>query len=301
LTEHPRLSAARFLQDGYLLHQITLTHEAATPLGSKLSHPDCCGMTRLLVRTTRMTALVPAFVLAFSPQLGHSQNLYLQQATEYFNDAVDAVKRRVFIPEKLGRLFVPEMLNSTREYVESIAGPPFRVSGDKVTYRVDDCEVVVRYKNQDVISIGIAKLSKKCTFDFGKYSGARFKSAESLLLGDLYSISTSSHQYRLACVFLSCGNAADPVINGYFELPRSNRFVEIQAESFGMDEIGNSRISQWEEEVIRESPKAASDEKLQNEYSCGIRGRRITPTIVGRARVNSITLGYELEADNCQI
>lgn len=283
------------------MHQITPTHEASMQLEIKLSHPDCCGIPRLVVIAMRMTALVPALVLALSPQVGYSQNVYLQQATEYVNEAVDAVKRRVFIPEKLGRLFVPEMLQSRREYVESITGPPFRVSADKVTYRVDECEVVIRFKNQDVISMGIARLSRKCTFDFGKFSGARFKSAESLLLGDLYSISISSHQYWLACVFLSCGNAADPVINGYFELPRSNRFVQIQAESDGMDEMGNSRIDRWEEEVIRESPRAASNEKLQNEYSCGIRGRRITPKIVAGARVNSITLGYELEFGNCQI
>lgn len=240
-------------------------------------------------------------LIALLPQVGHAQNDYLYQATEYLNQAVDAVKRRIFIPETLGKLFVPDTLHSRREYVESIVGPPFRVNGDKVTYRVDECEVLVRYKNFAVVSLGIATLSRECTFDFGMFSGTRFRSAESLLLGDLYSISTSNHQYRLDCVFLSCGNAADPVINGYFELPRSNRFVEIQADSFGMDEMGKSRISQWEEEVIRESPKAAGDEKLQNEYSCGLRGRRITPTIVGKARVNSITLGYELEADNCQI
>jgi hypothetical protein len=55
----------------------------------------------------RITVRGTLLLIALLPQVGSARNDYLYQATEYFNQAVDSVKRRIFILETLGKIFVP--------------------------------------------------------------------------------------------------------------------------------------------------------------------------------------------------
>jgi hypothetical protein len=218
-----------------------------------------------------------------------------------FERILGSIKTRLLGPEKLekiDKIFVVDIFRAERGYIESITGPPFSRYSDNFIYKVDGCNVVINYANNQVRAVGLETITDRCTFDFGRFTGGSFRAVNSLSFSDLDSLSYKKHAFQSSCNYFDCGNATDPTIIGFFDLPRVYQFIEVTAESVATQQYGLYPLLEWRRAIGRAAPAAKSDYKIQARYLCGVAGRNLARPAVLQAKISSIILGYDLDKNS---
>ena len=128
---------------------------------------------------------------------------------------------------KIDSLFERDILLSNRAFVESKIGPAKYILLDIHHYTVDNCEVLVGYKDDKVQNIGIEGVSRRCQFPLKRFDGsAPEKKLAEMSISDI-AASGSSTFIIAHCVAAGCGNAADPSLSVLISRGRSGDFIDV--------------------------------------------------------------------------
>ena len=162
-----------------------------------------------------------------------------------------------FAGERLGIIFNSEMIGANVSYFEKYTGPARNTykSGNDInnTYKVDNCEVSVVINNKLVKSIGLNRLSKKCTFDLNTFTPNIGRGRPLFVHNTTFGLFENyfgGGKYGATCL-LSCGNAADPEVYLDVDASRADGGYHI---TVGVTLAGNDALdasNKWEKVMVK--------------------------------------------------
>jgi len=130
---------------------------------------------------------------------------------------------------KLAQIFTPDILGANLAFLETLTGPAFQTDGDENTYKVDGCEVIVGQTKGRIDNIGVIGVSPHCSFNIAQYFAEGYDHPVQSLptFGD---IETGLGGDYAADCYMSCGNAAEPVVSLSYEGSHADNFNELLAQ-----------------------------------------------------------------------
>lgn len=166
------------------------------------------------------------------------------------------------------KLFDPEMLGATVQYLEQLTGPPRNVSDDGLvrTYKVNSCEVnayVTGGQNSSVSALRFP-ITPECDGDVGKIWSGESVMTSQLSFGKFNEMVGGNVLFYADCLSL-CGNAADPVVYAHVEGPRANDFLEMMVEIPLVNDQAIEASNRWQAAM---EAKEGEDWVVETGFNC---------------------------------
>ena len=202
-------------------------------------------------------------------------------------------------PSKLARIFVPDMLQADLAYLEQITGPAWETyKNGKIiykTYKVDGCEVTATISDDSVSTLGLAKLSSKCTFNLNKFltnANGKLPAPHVMTFGQFDDFNGDDGQFWTDCLTM-CGNAADPSVYLHWQGPHAENWIEVQLEVVLVDDAAIEASEKWSEAMEKAE---GEDWVLETKFNCSrTKYDKIAHKIFRDVRISAITIGYGLD------
>lgn len=193
---------------------------------------------------------------------------------------------------KLEKIFTPDMLDADLAYLETITGVAKSTYGNSKTYKVNGCEVEVRFAGKQITSLGLT-LSKSCQVNPSKFVNTTVQSTKNLTFGALDKSLGNVFHYQAPCLSM-CGNAAGlETISAIYSGSHAENFIDVQIEATPEPEVDTSP---WVETMERQE---GSDWVESGGYNCSPKYDDIARKTLAKQRINKITFGRDLPTETC--
>ncbi|NAR53859.1 hypothetical protein GPS59_07525 [Acinetobacter haemolyticus] len=142
----------------------------------------------------------------------------------------------------LNKIFKSDLLGANLNYLEKITGPAFKtyeLKNDiyRNIYIVDNCRVMVNFKEKTIKAIGLERIDEKCTFDlneFMSWEDYKYSNLNDINFGEISGKLGGS--YYLDCIS-GCAASHDPTLYLHWTGGRAHRnWMEVLLEKKILDD-----------------------------------------------------------------
>ena len=209
-----------------------------------------------------------------------------------------------FAAGKLDKIFNTEIIGANLPYLEKITGPAKNTFSHKKnektnTYKVDDCEITIRVSNGTIQSLGIEKLSQKCTFNLNSFlpnvGGGKLPPLYNMTFGQ-FDAFTGDGKYTADCL-MSCGNAADPVAYENWQASRADGGFDLQLGVVLASDAALDASSKWQRAMVKGE---GEDWVIDTKFNCSNKYNSIAQQAFKNVKITSATIGFGLADSNCK-
>lgn len=186
----------------------------------------------------------------------------------------------------LSSIASPDVIGTTVEYFEKVAGLAREQFGDERTYLVEGCEVLTIVKRGEVRAVGM-NLSKKCSLDLNAFLPnfhGKFPPANKLTMPAFQRLAGKGVEYFVPC--FDCGTSMDPITYAHWAVSHADQVFEVRIET----------------QAVPEKVAAAIDqESIDFDFNCKPNKlESLARSAPPAGLIQSILIGHELPLDQCR-
>lgn len=190
---------------------------------------------------------------------------------------------------KLDEVFNGKMLGATQRYLESVAGVPRSEFGDVHEFEVQGCPVEATIVAGQVQALRL-EIGPKCQPDLSSFIDAYAPPKNQALSFGGFEKTAGPLKYMADCL-MSCGNAADPVVYGFWDGPRAAQFLQVLLEAEQVEDAALSAAGDWEAQVLK---ARGEDYVMDLGFNCDDQFNAQASKAFKAVKATAVTIGHDL-------
>jgi hypothetical protein len=209
-----------------------------------------------------------------------------------------------FAAGNLNNIFNADMIGANTTYLEKITGPArntftYRKNVIISTYKVDGCEITVREFNKKILSLGIDKLSRKCTFNLNAFlpnvGHGKLPPLYTMTFGQ-FDAFTGEGKYTSDCITL-CGNAYDPLVYENWQASSADQRFELQLGVVLVSDEVLDATDKWRSSMVKGE---GEDWVSGTKFNCSNKYDSVARKAFKNIKITSATIGFDLIDQDCK-
>jgi hypothetical protein len=195
----------------------------------------------------------------------------------------------------VAEVFNGEMLGTNQRYFESVAGIPRESSGDEHKFRVQGCNITATIGGGNVYKLRM-EITPQCQADLTQFIGDYAPApGQPLTFGAFEQSSGGGLSYSADCL-ISCGNAYDPSVYGYWVGPHAADYMEVLLEVVQVSDQAIAAGSLWRDQMTQVK---GEDWVIDGGFNCDNQFDPVARQAFKDVPVTAVTIGHELRSPSC--
>jgi hypothetical protein len=182
----------------------------------------------------------------------------------------------------------PDMLGAQIAYLESKAGPAFKVDGPFRTYRLEGCDLGVISTDGSSISAFRVPVTAGCAgFDLAAFLPNYTLPAFADLTFGAFDAQAVGGTYTSDCI-TGCGNATDPFVTDRWTGSHADNFIEVALEAELISDDVIDAAFKWAD-IMRAAE--GEDYVLETKFNCDGKYNEKAVELFAKVRPTAVTIG----------
>lgn len=190
---------------------------------------------------------------------------------------------------KLDEVFNGKMLGATQRYLESVAGVPRSAFGDIHEFEVQGCPLEATIVAGQVQALRL-EIGPKCQPDLSSFIDVYAPPERQALSFGGFEKTAGPLQYMADCL-MSCGNAADPVVYGFWDGPHAAQFLQVLLEAEQVEDAALSAAGEWEAQMLKARGEAYV---MDLGFNCDGQFDTQASQALANVKATAVTIGHDL-------